>query len=419
MGMPSSGVASVWRNKIEDIRRLLTTRHHNAFMIFNLSENKYDYSMFDDQILDFPFPDHHAPPLALMFTIVNAVDSWIQASPEHVAVVHCKGGKGRTGLIIVAWLMYSGLYPTLDSAARVFATKRSSIGKGVTQPSQVRYLTYFSRVLLNGRSPARRYFKLQALLAGPLPRSLNMHIDVLLYNAEDTTLLVSCDVHDPRVTATPVDGDPDRLVYRIPANVVVFDDVLIRGSIPSSGKSKGSPSPSPVAAGTAPTATPQPAAAAAASSTVKRKKVFHAVINTSFIRDVDHVSSLCYSELDDVRKGVPADFCVKCELAVHKPDPTSSTDKPADTSLLYPFIDKMCNTFAARVDKGQLQPPAVASFASTPTPPSTPTQPHPQQLQQPAAGTPTMHPAAPANSRAAEALQQVDQLIDDFLCSLP
>ena len=49
------------------------------------------------QVLQFGFKDHHGPPLNLLYTVCNAIDSWLKASPDHVAVVHCKAGKGRTG----------------------------------------------------------------------------------------------------------------------------------------------------------------------------------------------------------------------------------------------------------------------------------------------------------------------------------
>jgi len=32
-------------------------------MIFNLSERKYDYTKFHDNVLEFGWPDHHSPPL--------------------------------------------------------------------------------------------------------------------------------------------------------------------------------------------------------------------------------------------------------------------------------------------------------------------------------------------------------------------
>lgn len=56
MSVPSTGMTAMWRNSIEDIKRLLETRHPNTYMIFNLSESKYDYDIFDNQVCDCPSP---------------------------------------------------------------------------------------------------------------------------------------------------------------------------------------------------------------------------------------------------------------------------------------------------------------------------------------------------------------------------
>lgn len=37
----------------------------------------------------------------------NDVTRWMNAHPENVIAVHCKGGKGRTGLMICVWLVHS------------------------------------------------------------------------------------------------------------------------------------------------------------------------------------------------------------------------------------------------------------------------------------------------------------------------
>ena len=52
--------------KIAAVGHLLEKRHAGKFMIWNLSEVEYDYSIFDDQVLSFKFPGSPAPPLGLM-----------------------------------------------------------------------------------------------------------------------------------------------------------------------------------------------------------------------------------------------------------------------------------------------------------------------------------------------------------------
>ena len=45
--------------------------------------------------------------------------AWMDADPENVIAVHCKGGKGRTGTIICVWLIESGNF----EKAQVSSTK--------------------------------------------------------------------------------------------------------------------------------------------------------------------------------------------------------------------------------------------------------------------------------------------------------
>ena len=48
-----------------------------------------------------------APPLGLMADFSEAVSAWLKEDSSNVAVVHCKAGKGRTGTMICAYLVYS------------------------------------------------------------------------------------------------------------------------------------------------------------------------------------------------------------------------------------------------------------------------------------------------------------------------
>ncbi|RYG57040.1 hypothetical protein EON66_01395 [archaeon] len=77
--------------------------------IFNLSERAYDGACFGHRMFESGFPDHFAPPVSLCWQICRTMDAWLSASPDHVAVVHCLAGKGRTGAIIACYLLFSGL----------------------------------------------------------------------------------------------------------------------------------------------------------------------------------------------------------------------------------------------------------------------------------------------------------------------
>lgn len=59
---------------VEAVAKALTGRHGGHFMIWNISEETYDYSLFENQVLEFKFPGHPAPPLGLLIKVVGAVD---------------------------------------------------------------------------------------------------------------------------------------------------------------------------------------------------------------------------------------------------------------------------------------------------------------------------------------------------------
>jgi len=61
MGYPASGVEGLYRNRREDAKRFLDTRHGKNYWVFNLcpvAENSYPPSVFEDRVSRYPFPDH-------------------------------------------------------------------------------------------------------------------------------------------------------------------------------------------------------------------------------------------------------------------------------------------------------------------------------------------------------------------------
>ncbi|KAH8827196.1 phosphatases II [Flagelloscypha sp. PMI_526] len=115
MGYPAAGVEGMYRNKREDAKRFLEHRHGKNYWIFNLCplrENSYDKSFFDGHVSRYPFPDHYAPPLAVMPLLAREMKVWHSGSPERVSVVHCKAGKGRSGTMACTYLLSLSEDPT-------------------------------------------------------------------------------------------------------------------------------------------------------------------------------------------------------------------------------------------------------------------------------------------------------------------
>eukprot|EP01118_Nematostelium_gracile_P020170 TRINITY_DN969_c0_g2_i1.p1 TRINITY_DN969_c0_g2~~TRINITY_DN969_c0_g2_i1.p1 ORF type:complete len:261 (+),score=60.85 TRINITY_DN969_c0_g2_i1:116-898(+) len=196
MSFPARGLESAWRNSLDTVYRMLTEHHGDNYMIWNLQERDYNYEKFNNQILNFPFPDHHAPPLDLLLQVVHSIDNWLKASDKNVAVMHCKGGKGRTGTVIAAFLFYAGIFDTIEEAQKHFAQMRSIIENGVTQPSQKRYLQYFSEVLTGKNNLTEKILRLRNIHITNVPKISNMTLEILDYknNASQVlqTVQISC-----------------------------------------------------------------------------------------------------------------------------------------------------------------------------------------------------------------------------------
>ena len=77
--------------------------------MINISEKKSDLGKHCPQVLDFGWPDNLAPPLERLCSICKSIDQWMSSDPNHVVVVHCKGGRGRIAVVIAAYMRYSNI----------------------------------------------------------------------------------------------------------------------------------------------------------------------------------------------------------------------------------------------------------------------------------------------------------------------
>lgn len=58
-----------------------------------------------------------------------------------------QAGKGRTGVMLACYMLYAGLEPSACAALEAFGRHRTADGKGVTIPSQRRYVAYFAALV--------------------------------------------------------------------------------------------------------------------------------------------------------------------------------------------------------------------------------------------------------------------------------
>uniref|UniRef100_UPI0037E81584 tensin-1 isoform X9 n=1 Tax=Semicossyphus pulcher TaxID=241346 RepID=UPI0037E81584 len=149
VSFPSSVEEQSYANNLREVASMLRSKHGHNYLLFNLSEKRYDISQLHPKVLDFGWPDHHAPALDKICSICKAMDTWLSADSHNVVVIHNKGNRGRTGVVVAAYMHYSNISASADQALDRFAMKRFYEDKvlPVGQPSQKRYVEYFSGLL--------------------------------------------------------------------------------------------------------------------------------------------------------------------------------------------------------------------------------------------------------------------------------
>ena len=150
MGFPAYGCERFYRNTLEDTKAYLD-RYHKVYKIYNLCIEKdriYPKTYFEDSYVGlFPFNDHSPCPCKLILDFCVDICLFLTAHPDGVAAIHCKAGKGRTGVMIVCYLIFSGLCKNTEEALVHYANQRTLNKKGVTIASQIRYIKYFETFL--------------------------------------------------------------------------------------------------------------------------------------------------------------------------------------------------------------------------------------------------------------------------------
>ncbi|KAM9751400.1 LOW QUALITY PROTEIN: tensin-2 [Menidia menidia] len=138
-----------YRLNLKEVAAMLKSKHQDKFLLLNLSERRHDISRLNPKVHDFGWPDLHAPPLDKICAICKAMENWLNSDPQHVVVLHCKGNKGKTGVIIAAYMHYSKISAGADQALSTLAMRKFCEDKvsSSLQPSQNRYIYYFGGLL--------------------------------------------------------------------------------------------------------------------------------------------------------------------------------------------------------------------------------------------------------------------------------
>ena len=175
MGFPSTGMQTLYRNSLSDIIKFFKTKHNDIVKVYNLCIEKdriYNKNIFPHSKVGlFPATDHNPSPIKLILEFCIDICLYLMKNPKGIAAVHCKAGKGRTGVMICSYLVFPGLCKNSEQAFRYYGRMRTKNNTGVTIASQRRYIRYFETFLKANFYPP--YYKL-------IPKIINSQFPFLV-----------------------------------------------------------------------------------------------------------------------------------------------------------------------------------------------------------------------------------------------
>ncbi|XP_036375425.1 tensin-3-like [Megalops cyprinoides] len=149
VSFPRACSEETYQRNLQEVTRMLKSKHTNNYLVINLSGKRHDLTKMNPKTMDMGWPDLHAPPLDKICSICKAMENWLNADPQHVVVIHCRGGKGRIGVIISSFVNFTNISASAGEALDRFAMRKFYDDKvsALMTPSQKRYVWILNSLL--------------------------------------------------------------------------------------------------------------------------------------------------------------------------------------------------------------------------------------------------------------------------------
>jgi hypothetical protein len=149
-----------------------------AIWEFRAEGTGYPDSEVYNRIYHYPFPDHHPPPFALIPNIMASMRNWLKEKEGRVVVVHCKAGKGRSGTASCSYLISEEGWEIKRALDRFTERRmRPNMGKGVSIPSQLRWIGYVERWAKHGKVYVERQVEILEVHCWGLREGVKIQIE--------------------------------------------------------------------------------------------------------------------------------------------------------------------------------------------------------------------------------------------------
>ena len=117
MGYPAAGFYKLYRNDLSDVLKFFEKYHQSKVKIYNMCNDKFvDVNTLrlkahgeekrQIKLAYFPMMDHNPGPLQMIVKFAIDAVLYLARDRDNTIAVHCKAGKGRTGLAICAYLIF-------------------------------------------------------------------------------------------------------------------------------------------------------------------------------------------------------------------------------------------------------------------------------------------------------------------------
>ncbi|XP_068174786.1 si:ch211-191a24.3 isoform X2 [Antennarius striatus] len=141
-----------YRQSLQEILLMLQSKHAHNCMLINVSQRSDALSGMNLEVLDTGWLDLLAPNLNQIFSVCTAMENWLEVHPKHVLVLHCRGGKGRLGVLVASYIHFSNMSASADLSLDRFAMRKFYTDKlsPLMTPSQKRYVWTLGSMLKGG-----------------------------------------------------------------------------------------------------------------------------------------------------------------------------------------------------------------------------------------------------------------------------
>uniref|UniRef100_A0A3Q4I1S3 Tensin 3 n=1 Tax=Neolamprologus brichardi TaxID=32507 RepID=A0A3Q4I1S3_NEOBR len=178
----------IYLQNLWEIIPMLQSKHGQNYMVRQVDEIKIAREILSLKVLDTGWVDLLAPSLDQIIGVCTAVENWLNAHLKHVLVLHCRGGKGRLGVLVASYIHFTSSSASADLSLDHFAMRRfyNDTLSALMTPSQKRYVWMLGSIL-KGRlkmSPSPSFLLCVVLYSLPKlrPDGGKQHKQVVCYD---------------------------------------------------------------------------------------------------------------------------------------------------------------------------------------------------------------------------------------------